>query len=287
MSARELPPPTADAELLDWLLTALAPTNRTRVKQLLRSGRVLVNGNSVTRHDHPLRPGDRVAVARDAPAPAHQLGFAILHEDESLVAIDKPAGLLTVATEKEKLDTAFARLGDHLAARKAGRPFVVHRLDRDTSGLLLFARSAEARARLQANWDAVEKTYLAVVEGTPEPAEGVIENFLTEGRDLRVRAGKRPGDGAKRAVSRYKVIATGNGYAIVGVVIETGRKHQIRVHMAGLGCPVAGDRVYGAKTDPARRLALHAHRLAFDHPASGERLELESPFPPNLRRLVE
>ena len=112
--------------------------NRTRVKQLLRSGRVRVNGTPATRHDHPLRPGDRVSVARDAPAgPA---GMAVVYEDDALVAIDKPAGLLAVATASEKTDTAFARLRAHLAARRAGRPFVVHRLDRETSGLLLFAR---------------------------------------------------------------------------------------------------------------------------------------------------
>src|SRR5438034_125188 len=116
---RNLPPPTAAAPLLDWLLAALAPANRTRVKQLLRSGRVRVNGTPATRHDHPLRPGDRVSVARDAPAgPA---GVAVVYEDDALVAIDKPAGLLAVATESEKTDTAFARLRAHMAARRAGR----------------------------------------------------------------------------------------------------------------------------------------------------------------------
>src|SRR4051812_47141534 len=167
MSARELPPPKSETALLDFLLAALAPMNRTRVKQLLRSGRVHVNGASVTRHDHPLCPGDKVSIARDAPAPTAPAGIAIVYEDAHLIVIDKPAGLLTVATETEKTDTAFALLSAHLAARNAGRPFVVHRLDRDTSGLLLFARSAEGRDELQDNWDAVTKTYLAVVEGTP------------------------------------------------------------------------------------------------------------------------
>jgi 23S rRNA pseudouridine1911/1915/1917 synthase len=283
---RELPPPTADAELLEWLLAALAPMNRTRVKQLLRSGRVAVNGASVTRHDHPLRPGDRVSVLREAPAPSAPAGIPIVYEDAHLIVIDKPPGLLTVATEGEKYDTAFARLADHLAAAKAGRPFVVHRLDRDTSGLLLFARSAGVRDELQANWDEVTKTYLAVVEGTPRPAEGVIENYLTEGRDLRVRASRHPSKDAKRAVSRYRVRASRGGWSLVEVTLETGRKHQIRVHMAGLGCPIAGDTVYGATTNPAKRLCLHAWRLAFDHPATGERVEVESPLPPALARVV-
>jgi 23S rRNA pseudouridine1911/1915/1917 synthase len=210
----------------------------------------------------------------------------ILHEDAHLIVIDKPSGLLTVATENEKTDTAFVRLSAHLAARNAGRPFVVHRLDRDTSGLLLFARSADVRDQLQANWESVTKTYLAVVEGTPHPAEGVVENYLTEGRDLRVRASKHPGKDAKRAVSRYRTCATRDGFSLVEVTLETGRKHQIRVHMAGLGCPVAGDKMYGAKTNPARRLCLHAWRLAFDHPFTGERVELESPLPPALERVA-
>jgi 23S rRNA pseudouridine1911/1915/1917 synthase len=283
MSARELPPPTADAKLLDWLLAALAPMNRTRVKQLLRSGRVLVNGASVTRHDHALKPGNRVSIAKEVPQVA---GVAIVYEDDALLVIDKPVGLLTVATETEKTDTAFVRLRDHLAARRTGRPFVVHRLDRETSGLLLFAKSPAVRDALQANWDAVTKTYLAVVEGTPNPAEGVVENYLTEDRDLRVWASHRPGGDAKHAVTRYKVVAARDGYSLVEVTLETGRKHQIRVHLAGLGCPVAGDKAYGAKTDPAGRLALHAWRLTFDHPVTGERVEMESPLGSAVARVV-
>lgn len=288
MSARVLPPPTADAPLLAWLLDALRPTNRTRVKQLLRHGRVSVNGVPTTHFNHPLRPGDRVEVSDAPPAAVRELrhaGIAVVFEDDSLVAIDKPPGLLSVATEGEKLDTAFARLNVHLRGRRAGRPFVVHRLDRDTSGLLLFAKSAEVRDRLQANWDAVEKTYLAVVEGTPDPPAGTVENFLTEGKDLRVRA-TPPVGRARRAVSRYKLTATRGRYSLVEVALETGRKHQIRVHLAGLGCPVVGDAVYGATADPAGRLALHAWRLAFDHPVGGRRVEVESPLPEVLRQVV-
>ncbi len=261
--------------------------NRTRVKQVLRSGRITVNGASVTRHDHPLRPGDRVRVADTAPAPtASAPDIAIVYEDAHLLVIDKQPGLLTVATESEKTDTAFVRLSAHLAARNAGRPFAVHRLDRETSGLLLFARTAEVRDALQANWESVTKTYLALVEGTPHPAEGEVENYLTEGRDLRVRASRHAGPVARRAVSRYRVRETRGAVSLVEVELETGRKHQIRVHMAGLGCPVAGDKMYGATTNPARRLGLHAWRLGFDHPVTGVRVEVESPLPVALRRVV-
>jgi 23S rRNA pseudouridine1911/1915/1917 synthase len=283
---RELPSAT-DGPLLAWLFAALAPMPRTRVKQLLRFGQVTVNGVPVRQFDHPLKAGDRVAITSTRPDPAgealRQAGVRIVHQDDDLIAIDKPAGLLSVATAGEKQDTAFARLNTYLVSERAGRPFVVHRLDRETSGLLLFARSAAVRDRLQAAWDRVTKTYLAVVEGEPNPAAGVVRNFLTEGKDLRVRASAGPRPGSKAAVTQYRVVTARGGLALVEVELETGRKHQIRVHLAGLGCPVVGDAGYGATSDPAGRLGLHAWRLAFDHPATGRRVELESPLPDALR----
>lgn len=283
-------PPATDGPLLPWLLAALAPMPRTRVKQLLRFGRVTVNGAPTTRFDHRLKAGDRVAVGAPRPDLAGQAprvaGLRIVHEDDDLIAIDKPAGLLSVATEGEKADTAFARLNAYLTARRAGRPFVVHRLDRETSGLLLFARRAAVRDRLQTGWDRAAKTYLAVVEGKPHPAEGVIRTFLTEGKNLRVRSSDGPRPGAREAVTRYRVVSAGAGLSLVEVDLGTGRKHQIRVHLAGLGCPVIGDVGYGAETDPAGRLGLHAWRLSFDHPTTGGRVELESPLPDTLRRVA-
>jgi 23S rRNA pseudouridine1911/1915/1917 synthase len=282
--SQQLPNPTAETPLLAWLLEALRPMSRTGIKELLRDGRVAVNGTPTTRFDHPLRPGDRVTLldrtARRAP------DLPILFEDDNLIAVDKPPGLLTVATAAEKTDTAFVRLKTILEGRRAGRPYVVHRLDRETSGLLLFARTPQARDALLAAWDGVAKTYLAVVEGAPKAADGVIENHLVEGSDLKVRACGPDRPGAKRAVTHYRVLAEHSGLSLLEVGLETGRKHQIRVHLAGLGCPVAGDALYGAKTDPAGRLCLHAWRLALDHPVSGRRIALEAPPPERLRKLV-
>lgn len=283
---RRLPSPSAKTLLLAWLVKCLHPTNRTRIKQLLKHGRVTVNGMPITRHDHLIHPGDSVAIAHTASASPARVDLAIIHEDEAIIAIDKPCGLLVVASEAEKLDTAFTRLSAVLQARNAGRPFVVHRLDRETSGLLLFARSIEVRDRLQQSWDSVEKTYLAVVEGVPRPAEGTIENHLIEGKNLRVRV-RRPGASAKLAVTHYRLLVTQGAYSLVEVKLGTGRKHQIRVHLAGLGCPIIGDPDYGAQTNPARRLGLHAWRLALDHPLTGERVNLESPFPAALKRIVK
>lgn len=286
---RDLPPPTAPGELLAWLLVALQPSNRTRVKDLLHSGRVEVNGVSVTRHDHAVKPGDRVRILRDPP-PARDprmSGLTIAYEDDAVVVLDKPSGLATVASSPgDPTDTAFTKLNRAMEARRGGRVFVVHRLDRGTSGLLMFARTADLRDRLQASWGTVTKTYLAVVEGVPNPPAGVIDNFLTEGDDLTVRASRTERPGSKRAISRYRVVSTRGRCSLVEVAIETGRKHQIRVHMAGLGCPVVGDKRYEATFNPAGRLGLHAWRLAFDHPQTGKRVELESPLPMALRKVV-
>ena len=285
---RFLPAPAADAALLDWLLLLLRPMNRTRVKQLLRSGRVVVNGISVSRHNYGLKPADRIELLADEPPEVANTrhGLHIAYQDDALVAIDKQPGLLSVATEGEKIDTAFARLRMLLAARRIGRPFVVHRLDRETSGLLLFALTPKVRDQLQANWSKVSKRYLAVVEGVPLSRVGVVENYLTEGGDLRVRATSHASVGARHAVSRYRVSETRSGISLIEVAIETGRKHQIRVHLAGLGCPIIGDSVYGARTNPAGRLGLHAWKLAFDHPVTGKFVELESPLPQTLQDAV-
>ncbi|WP_020472192.1 RluA family pseudouridine synthase [Zavarzinella formosa] len=286
---RMLPSPTKEGPLLLWLLDVLKPMNRTRVKQLLKFGGVSINGQSVTRHDHPVKPGDKVIVLRGSPPPEETIleraGINIVHQDDALIIIDKPAGLLTVATDSEKHVTAFAILSAQLEAIDAGRPYVVHRLDRDTSGLLVFARSPEAQETLQDNWEEVTKTYLAITEGTPNPAEGLIDTHLAETRDLRMRISPQS-EGTKRAITAYKVISTYEKYALLEVELRTGRKHQIRVHLASRGHPVIGDQVYGAKTNPANRLGLHAWKLGFDHPVTGEWLETEVPLPHVLKRIV-
>ena len=273
--------------LLDWLLAARPGLTRSAAKGLLRSGRVTVNGAVVTRHDHPVTPTDAVRVG---PAVADRsltaAGLRIVFEDAAVVAVDKPAGLLSVATDGEKTDTAFARLRDHLEARRAGRPFVVHRLDRDTSGLLLFAKSPGVRDRLQADWEAVRKVYLAVTDGVPTPPTGTVENHLREGRDLHVRAVSSTAPGSVRAASRYRVVGGRGRYAAVAVELLTGRKHQIRVHLAGLGCPVIGDPLYGDAPGPAGRLGLHAERLSFPHPTTGAVVELHAPPPTVLLTVV-
>jgi 23S rRNA pseudouridine1911/1915/1917 synthase len=283
-------PPATESPLLSWLLAALKPMPRTRIKQLLKHGQISVNGKPTKKFDLLLQAGDRVTVGRAKPEPVapvlKRAGMPVIFSDDDLIVIDKPSGLLSVATDTEKAATAFSVLSECLAAQRRGRVFVVHRIDRDTSGLLMFARSEEVRDRLQATWEGVTKTYLAVVEGVPKPPEGVVQNYLTEGPDYRVRVSAMPGPEAKLAVTHYKVSKSNDRYSLVEVNLETGRKHQIRVHLSRLGCPIIGDKIYGATRSPAERLGLHAWRLEFAHPTTGRRIELESPLPDVLRSVV-
>lgn len=279
MKGSPIPSPQAPEPLLPWLHQTLgAGMPKSRVVQLLRMGRIAINGTAVTRHDHIVEPSDSLSLLpRGFAAASHGAQgcrIRILHLDDHVIVAEKPSGLLTVATETNTTDTAFTRLREWLEGSRAGRPFVVHRLDRDTSGLIIFARSAESRDRLQAEWDQVKKVYLALCRGKPADPEGVIDNYLEEGADLKVRAHPRAGGHAKRAVSRYRVLAARKGHSLVEVIIETGRKHQVRVHLAGLGCPVAGDRIYGDAEGP--RMALHAWKLGFNHPGSGESCHFEA-----------
>lgn len=195
-------------------------------------------------------------------------GLIIIYEDRDILVIDKPAGLLSIAAGAEREKTAYWVLAEYLRRKgEKRRPAVVHRLDRDTSGVMVFAKSEEMKRRLMAAWDELVKVrrYTALVEGTMAETEGFIDAPLGEDRGGRMMV--RP-DGI-RAVTRWRLIAQGRDYALLRLELETGRRNQIRVHLAHIGHPVAGDRKYGARTDPLRRLGLHAEELSFLHPARG------------------
>jgi 23S rRNA pseudouridine1911/1915/1917 synthase len=200
-------------------------------------------------------------------------GLTLLHVDDDLVAIDKPTGLLSVSTDDERDRTALAMLRAQLPPAKDG-PWPAHRIDRETSGVLLFARSRAMRDAVQAAWGDVEKDYAAVVDGHPEPADGVIDRPLWEDGNLRVRVGDHPD--ARPARTRYRTVERGPARALLEVGLDTGRKHQIRAHLAWLGHPIVGDDRYGTK---GPRLCLHAQRLALRHPRDGRPLVLEAAVP--------
>lgn len=278
-----------DTVLLAYLLSL--GFKRTRIKQFLKYRAVSVNGKAVERHDHRLHPGDRVLLSSEKKAVSAgvpKLGIKILYEDDAVLVIDKPAGLLTIGTEKERAKTAYFQLNEYLRERdpdKRERIFIVHRLDRETSGLIVFAKTEAAKRRLQDNWDNADKRYVAVVEGVPKKNEDTIAGYLNETSTFRVYETKGSGN-AKYAVTKYKILKKSREYSLLEITIETGRKHQIRVHLSGMGNPVAGDSKYGAQTDPLKRLALHAARLSFPHPFTKKNMDFESRLPRIFDQLV-
>lgn len=282
--ALKLPPPSQPALLLPHLVAVLTDRPRTRVKTLLQSGCVHVNGVSVTRHDHPVGPSDLVEVREErAPAP-RRLPFPVLFEDAHLIAVHKPCGLLTVATAKEREKTVWTMVNDALGATRE-RAFVVHRLDKYTSGVLLLAKSQEMKDRVMGNWKAAEKTYHAVVEGTPEPRQQRLVHHLREDERLVVHALDRPAKGTQDASLSYRVVHSRGGLSLLEIHLETGRKNQIRAQLGAIGHPIAGDAKYGAATDPIGRLCLHASRLSVPHPRTGERLRFEADMPREMAAL--
>ena len=276
-------------ELLPYLLSLPLGLSRKAAKDLLRFRSVTVKRIPSVKHDTQLEPGDVVTIAFGKQVPAASVerhGLKIVHLDDHIVVVDKRAGLLSMGSQGEKERTAHRILNDHLKALTgtlSQTAFIVHRLDRETSGLMIFARSRAIQAELQKNWKTVTKKYLAVVEGIPSKTEGTLRDNLVESKSLRMHRVER---GGELAITHYRVLQKARANALLEITLETGRKNQIRVQMAGMGHPVVGDRKYGATTDPARRLALHSCELKFRHPASGAPMEFRSAMPSQLINLL-
>jgi 23S rRNA pseudouridine1911/1915/1917 synthase len=278
------------AALLAYLFEAWPEAKKKTVREWLKFGSVAVNGNVTKQFDHALKPGDVVLIrAKGLAAPETKLagGIRIRHEDEDIIVIDKPPGLLSIASPSEEEKTAYAQLTNHVRQgnpRGRERVWVVHRLDRETSGLMIFAKNEPAKVALQTGWDVVVKKYLAVVEGAPPQDAGTFESWLDESNPLKVYAGAS-GPDARHATTHYRVLKKGKATALVELTLETGRRHQIRVQLAEAACPIVGDKKYGAQTNPINRIALHATSLRFAHPATGATMSFQSPLPGDLGAL--
>lgn len=285
--------PVADGdpvELLAFLTAKLRDQNRTSLKEMLRHSQVMVNEEIESRHDAALAAGDTVKVnfTREFKVFSHRR-MKLLYEDDDILVVNKGYGLLSIGNDREREETAYVILRDYLKWKDPrNKIFIVHRLDRDTSGLMVFAKTVEAKEALQHNWNnmVLERTYVAVVEGVPEPPEGTVKSYLMENSRHEVYSVAEPQPGAKPAVTSYRTLRSAGRYSLVELQLSTGRKNQIRVHMKDLGTPVAGDRRYGAVTSPAHRLALHARTLRFVHPVTRRDMSFETPVPAKFLRCL-
>lgn len=260
--------------LLDILNYGLSNSfKRGKIKSFLEHSQVSINGVVTTKYNYPVQKGDSVSVCL-TPSNNIKIPFEVIYEDDYLIAINKPPGILSVATDSEKENTAFRIL------KECGKTvFVVHRLDRDTSGVLLFAKSREVKEKLQKNWDStLYREYIAVCEGVFKEKSGRAESYLKESKTHFVYSDKF-GKNGKKAITNYEVIKTSKKYSWLRINIETGRKNQIRVAMKDLGHPIAGDKKYGALTNPFKRLGLHASVLKIIHPVTEKVATFEAKIP--------
>jgi 23S rRNA pseudouridine1911/1915/1917 synthase len=278
----------SETELLAFLLASNEGQGRNSVKALLAHKQVYVNGKNVSRHDHRLFPGDEVSIQKASVGKIRETcALKILYEDEYLIAVDKPSGMLSVGTETQKENTAYSHVNAYIKRTdRGGRIFLLHRLDRDTSGVILFAKDREIQQSMQNAWDRVitERLYHAVVDGVVVKDSGTIVSYLTEDANFNVHSS--PVDnGGKRAVTLYRVLKRGMEFSLLELSLETGRKNQIRVHLQSIGHSVSGDMKYGGRKNRIGRLALHAATISFVHPVTGETVRVESPAPAEFGKM--
>lgn len=278
------------ARLLDFLFAAMPDRKRTTVKDYLKHRQVMAGGTVTTQWDTPLEPGTEVRVntSREFQVFSNPR-LKIVYEDDDIIVVNKGYGLLSVGTDTKREGTAYSMLRDYVKrVDPRQKLFIVHRLDQHTSGLMMFAKTAEAKETMQHNWNnmVLERRYVAVVEGgAPEPAKGTVRTLLAENAEHVVYVTDDPAAG-REALTEYTTLAARGQYALVELQLATGRKNQIRVHMQHIGHPIVGDRKYGAKTGPIHRLALHARTLRFVHPTTRRDMNFSTPIPAAFSKLV-
>ena len=275
-------------QLIVFVMEKMHGMSRNRAKALISNRVVLVN-NAITTHPlAELKPGDVVQLDRSKHKKSfHCKELDIVFEDPYLFIIDKHPGLLSMSnnSRQQTVQTVLNRYLEKGGGRNTSH--LVHRLDRDTSGLMVYAKDVQTQQSLINSWQQLvtDRRYLALVEGEFQQTRGRIQSWLTEDKKF-VTHSSPVDNGGKYAVTHYNVLASSNGYSLVECELETGRKNQIRVHMADLGHPVVGDRKYGSDEDPMRRLGLHAYMLCFTHPVTGKHLRFETPVPYCFEKLL-
>ncbi len=253
------------SSLLDESIRLFKLGSPTKARKLIKSGFIHVNGSAIRRPDHLCLVNDQITLATKSERKETRLPFEVLFNDDSIIVVIKPPGITS--------EDFHQKLRLHL-----GQIYLTHRLDREVSGVMIFAKSYAVEKQLEKGWPNNAKIYLALTEGVPPKREDIIESWLSETKELRVYSGPKT-EHAKHAVTHYRTLSTTKEGALLEVRLETGRKHQIRVHLSDMGCPIVGDQKYGSKTKMQGRIALHAYRLAFDHPLTGKRMELTAQAP--------
>lgn len=274
-----------DSELLEYLYEHLDMPKK-RVKQYLVHGAVYVNEDRVTQYNYPLVAGMKIMIDTNSKN-SRNLPFSIIFEDDHLLVVNKPSGLLTIATEKEKERTLYHIVRDYVVSKNPhGRIFIVHRLDRDTSGIVLFAKDEKTKNQLQENWnDYVSlREYTAIVCGHPKEESGQIVQYLKETKTNLVYVSPR--EDGKKAITNYSVLKTSDKYSMLKVTIETGRRNQIRVAFASKKMPILGDKKYGEKSK-VNRLHLHANRLKIYYPVIKKDILFETSIPTEFKKMMQ
>ncbi|MFI3239033.1 MAG: RluA family pseudouridine synthase [Bacteroidales bacterium] len=280
---------TKGETLLDYVSKILTDFKKTKVKSMLKHNQFAVNSTPTTLYNQELKVGDRVSINFDKSFKVFSHPrIKLVYEDDSIIVINKGYGVLSMGTDKIKDGTAYSIVREYIKySNPMAKLFIVHRLDRDTSGLMMFAKSVEAKEKMQHNWNnmVISRTYVALVEGSVETDEGTIRSYLAENSRFEVYSTENKEEG-QLAITRYKVLRRDGGYTLMDVELDTGRKNQIRVHMKDLGHPIVGDRKYGASSSPIHRLALHARTLRFVHPIEMKDMNFEIPVPAKFKVLL-
>jgi 23S rRNA pseudouridine1911/1915/1917 synthase len=278
---------TKEISLLDHLLGEFKTASKTTVKQRITHGNVRVNGKMVTNPSVMLQEGDAVEYEKQSVKITKvKPPFQVLFEDDAILVAVKPAGLLTIGDKGLGGTSFYQQMQAYVRENSKGkeRLFVVHRLDREVSGILLFAKSEKLQEEIKDHWMDTKKLYYALVEGQPAEERGTIRSWLVEGHDQRVYSVKVQ-EGAKLGITHYRVMDRTPDFALLEVELETGRKNQIRVHLSEMGCPVVGDRRYGADARYERRIRLHAFYLSIRHPVTGKLIDFKSKMPKGFLEL--
>ena len=278
-----------DAPLFEYLLQTLKGKSRNKVKDILRGNGIKVDGKVVTRHDFPLKKGMKVSVSLSKRNELFKSRYVkLVYEDKYIVVVEKNAGILSMAAGHSSLNVKSVLDKYFALSHQKCRAHVVHRLDRDSSGLLIYAKDMQTEQVLEHNWHEIvyDRRYVAVLSGEMEKDGGTIANWLKD-NSAYITYSSPVDNGGKYAVTHFHTLARTTEHSLVESQLETGRKNQIRVHAADMGHPVCGDKKYGNGDDPIHRLCLHAYLLCFYHPVTRERMEFETPVPTSFRSVLK